>query len=178
MFNEPGGMPIAGGVALAGLLYAGVSAFVTGPVIGERMADKHVGWDRVCPAQIRAQIQADDPPAPSVPRLDLCGMLFGVYGSDGAAYCDMHGDHLNSPANQLIDRTNQQRQKAREWREDKAVSQAATRCECALTLTLERRRTDFALHAGSLRFVTPAPVRGLRTELATALNSPQCALKG
>lgn len=176
MFHEPGGMPIAGGVMFAGLLYAGASMFITGPVIGERTIEKS-GWPATCASQIRANVEADKP-APPIRLPNLCGLIFGIYGRDGAAYCDMHGHHFDNPANKILGGIEEQKRKVHERRLAHAASKAGSRCECAVTTTLEAQRVPLALYAGSLRLVTPPSVKALSSELTTALNSPRCAMKG
>lgn len=177
MSYETAGLPIAGGIILAGVLYALVSAFVTGPMIGERMAAK-TGWERQCPAQIRADIISKSPPAPKLPRLD-CNMIFGLFGPDGEDYCRAYGRHFeDNPINRALDFSQDAARNVQKQRMEHAASMAETRCSCALVLTIERRRVDLALHAGSLRLITPASVRGLHGELTNALNMPRCAAKG
>jgi hypothetical protein len=178
MFNEPGGMPIAGGMVLAVLLYGATSLFITGPVIGERTIQK-MNWNKVCVRHISDKIHLDEVPIRSVPKLGCMQMFGGWFGADGAAYCEMHGDLFeNNPINNMIDGIAQSERELQKKRIDRAVKQAGTRCDCAVTTTLEKRRTDFALYAGSLRFVQPRSVSSLQSELKTNLNSSNCASKG
>ncbi len=175
MFGEQGNFPIAGGVLLAVGAYALVSLFISGPVIGSRTIEKS-NWHVNCRAEIRAAVQEKAPPQVRLPS--MCRLLFSFHGQQGSNYCDMHGHHFDGPANKLIDGLNAQKRALHEKRMSRAAGKSRSRCDCAANLTLEKRRTDWAFYAGSLRLVTPQPVNSLRSELITALNSPLCSQKG
>lgn len=177
MFQDTSGLPIAGGALMAALLYAGASVFITGPVIGERTIEKS-NWASRCDGFIRAEITADEPEAPRIPKLG-CSAIFGLYGRAGQEYCRVHGHHFdNNILTQTLEAAQNAKQAARKKRMDYAASRAGSRCDCAVTMTLEKRRTDFALYAGTLRLVVPRSVKSLQSELKSALNSPECAAKG
>ena len=59
-------MPAMGGTLVAALAYAGVSAFITGPLIGERMIEKS-GWAQSCPTLIVRAARAEEPDATVAP---------------------------------------------------------------------------------------------------------------
>ena len=67
---------------------------------------------------------------------------------------------------------------AQQRRMEYAASLAGSRCECAVTTTLENRRVPLAIHAGSARLVTPPSIKLLESDLVASLNSPACARKG
>jgi len=177
MFQDAGNLPIAGGALVAAILYAGVSFFVTGPLIGERTAIK-AGWYGQCASRISAEISSANPDSLPLPKLG-CEALFGFFGEEGAAYCRRYGDVFDDNIlTQTLDRAQSASRAARENRIENAAANASSRCECALTTMLERRRTSFALYAGSLRLVTPPAVKALQSELVSSLNSPACAFGG
>ena len=177
MFQDTGGLPIAGGALMAVVLYGGVSLFITGPVIAERTIEKS-DWAARCDGFIRAEIKADEPEAPRIPKLG-CSAIFGLYGRAGQEYCRVHGHHFdNNILPQTLEAAQKAKRAARKKRMDYAASRAGSRCDCAVTMTLEKRRTDFALYAGTLRLVVPRSVKALQSELTSALNSPECAAKG
>lgn len=168
-----GNMPVAGGAVAAGLFYAGVSLFVTGPLIGERMIDK-MGWEARCAAHLRAEAEAQAPAAAAA-GLD-CAMVFGtLLGREGAQLCMAFE---NSPIGQTLQSAGSAGQEVERRRMDYAASRAGSRCECAVTTTLENRRVPLALHAGSARLMTPLSVKRLGSDLIASLDGPFCKLKG
>lgn len=164
-------LPVSGGVVASGLVWAGVSAFVLGPLVGDRTAHLKLNWPETCERSIRASAQTDGPAA-TVQVPSLCGLFFGIYGDDGARYCAMHGHHIDGPANRLLGGIQAQRDEVHRRRMEFAVSRADSRCSCALTTATEKRRLQLALHAGTARLV---PLKNWRSELVTALNSTECA---
>ncbi|MCW2308837.1 hypothetical protein [Rhodobium gokarnense] len=84
----------------------------------------------------------------------------------------------NNILTQTLEAAQNAKRAVRKKRMDYAASRAGSRCDCAVTMTLEKRRTDFALYAGTLRLVVPRSVKSLQSELKSALNSPECAAKG
>lgn len=174
MFQDASGLPVAGGALAAALLYAGVSVFVTGPVIGARTIEKS-DWSGQCARHIRAEIEADEPAPRKLPKIG-CSAIFGLFGQAGSEYCRVHGHYFdNNVLTQTLEAAEKAKAAARKKRMEFAASRAGSRCECAVTLTLERRRTEFALYAGTLRLVTPHSVGALSSELKSALNSSSCA---
>ena len=157
MLGEMQSTATGGGIIIAGLLYAGVSAYGTGPLIGERMAAK-MNWSKVCQAHVAARVKNAKPAPTFTPKLD-CNAIMGWLGPQGQAYCRKHGHNFRFPfANQF----EQHQRKLREQRRrilNQELSRSHSRCSCALTLTLERHRTSFAIHAAGARFLTPAPVK-------------------
>lgn len=169
-------LPLSGGLLGAATLYAGLSLFVTGPLIGERMVEKF-GWANTCAAHVQANAEAQRAEAAPVPRLD-CGALLGSFlGRDGAKLCAAYGPLLD-PIGRAQDAAEAAKRSFDRQRLEHAAAGVANRCECASATTLENRRVALALHAGSARLITPPSIRTLRSDLMMSLASPACALKG
>jgi hypothetical protein len=167
--------PLAsGGMAVAAAVYVGASLYVTGPLVAERTIERS-GWQRTCQAHLSAAVTKDEPLPAFVPKLD-CQAFLGWFGADGRAVCDAHGNP--SFALPGFDQLEAQRRRLDQLRHEQLaarVAQSPSRCACAVTVTLERHRTDFALYAGSARLITPSAVRNLSSELQTSLRTPICA---
>ena len=172
MFQDGNGLPVSGGVIVAGLIYAGVSMFVTGPVVGERTIAKS-GWAQQCKAVLKSEIIVQAPAPTFTPRLN-CNALFGLLGDQGQAWCSMYGNRLLPFTNQL-EKLQSRKRAFQQKRMSLAISQSKNRCDCAAALTLEQKRVPLAIYAGSIRLVTPPAIRNLKSELITSLRSPRCA---
>lgn len=167
-------MPAAGGAVAVGLFYAGVSLFVAGPLVGERMVDK-MEWAARCAAHLRAEAEAQAPADSIAPGL-ACSAVFGaLLGPEGRQLC---AAFENGPVGQTLQSMGNAGQEAHRRRLNHAATRAGSRCECAVTTTLENRRVPLALHAGSARLITPPSVRLLGSDLVSSLNGPACAMKG
>lgn len=178
MFGENGSLPITGGALLAVLLYGATSLFVTGPLVGERMVEK-LEWGAQCTRHLRAEVEAAEPPARIMPQLGCNELLGSMFGQEGAWFCARHGSRFtDNPVSRMLDATDRTARAAQQKRMHHAASKAGSRCECAVTTTLEARRVPFAIHAGSARLITPSSVRLLESELVSSLNTPACAMKG
>lgn len=177
MFGESGNLPLAGGALMAALLYAGVSLFVTGPLVGERMVAK-MDWPAQCAGHIRAAIEADQPVQTAIPKLG-CDEMIGIwFGAEGDRFCARHGDvFANNPINKTLQAAEDAKREAQKRRIEYAASRAGSRCECAVTTTLENRRVPLALYAGSARLITPPSVKLIGSDLVSSLNSPACTMK-
>lgn len=177
MIFDSQSIPAAGGMVMAAALYAGAAYFIAGPVVGERLIEKS-GWSDRCPRVIAQAAQRSAPTAPAMPKLD-CSMIFGWFGPEGRAFCETNGAWFSdNPLSTVIEGLEEQaRQEVQRHLRD-ATSGAASRCDCAASLALESSRTDFALHAGSLRLLTPHDVKTLDSALERALTAPLCAAKG
>lgn len=176
MLNESNGLPISGGVLIAGLLYAGASLFISGPVVGERMIAKS-DWGRQCKVVLRTELVARAPAPTFTPKLD-CNSIFGIFGKQGQALCRVHGNVLKIPFADQLKAIQNQKRALQQKRLALAASKTGSRCDCAVSLTLEKRRVPLAIYAGSIRLVTPPAIKNLNSELMTALRSPQCEMKG
>jgi hypothetical protein len=167
-----GNMPVAGGVLAAGLFYAGASLFVTGPLVGERMVAK-MDWAHQCARHIRAEAQSSAGPA--MPKIG-CNELFGMWlGRDGERFCQVLD---KSPIGQALHSAGEGKREMQERRFEYAAARAGSRCECAVSTTLENRRVPLAIYAGTARLVTPPSVKLLQSDLVSSLNAPSCAAKG
>ncbi|MBL4759225.1 MAG: hypothetical protein JKY32_16855 [Rhizobiales bacterium] len=173
MFENGNGLPVNGGVIVAGLIYVGVSMFVTGPVVGERTIARS-GWDQQCKAALKSEIVAQAPAPTFTPRLN-CNAVMGLFGTQGQALCRQYGERLLPFANQLNE-LQSRKQALQQRRMSLAISQSKNRCDCAAALTLEQARVPLALYAGSIRMVTPPAIKNLKSELISALRSPRCAV--
>lgn len=171
-------LPVTGGVVLAGLAYCTVSLFMTGPLVGERLVAK-MDWPKQCAAHIRAEAEAEQSASKPMPKLGCHEMIGGWFGNEGAAFCASHGAILDkSPISQSLQAADDAKREAQGKLLEFAAGRAASRCECAVTTTLENRRVAFAIHAGSARLVTPSSVKLLAGDLVSVLNSSACAMKG
>ncbi len=178
MFGENGSLPITGSALLMAILYALISLFITGPLVGDRMVAK-LEWGAQCARQIRTDLEAIEPPILSTPKLG-CNEMFGwMFGREGAQFCDRHGNMFSdNPLNKMLEGADNAQRQAQQQRMGLAASRAGSRCECAVTTTLESRRIPFAIHAGSARLITPSSVQRLESDLVSSLNTPACAMRG
>lgn len=173
MLFDPLSFSNAGGAVLGVAAYAGLSFFITGPMVGERLIEK-AGWTARCPELVRASAAQSRPSLQPRPSLD-CAALGHVIGQEGARLCGLvnpliRGDFIDDGTEALhaFDR----------GKAERLAAQAADSCECAATLTARELQGDLALHAGTLRLVTPRPVRTLENTLQRSLGAPICAAKG
>ena len=169
-------LPVSAGLVLGLILYAGVSLFGTGPLVGERLIER-VDWDAQCHRELVADLKARTPSAPPVPKLGCRSVFGGLFGRDGQRLCERHGDFALPGLDQLAAHRRRLEEQRRQ-RLQRAAARTGSQCRCAANLTLEKRRTAFALHTGSLRLMTPAPVRDLRHELTASLADPLCRIGG
>lgn len=176
MLGETGNLPV-GGAAFSLIAYSLVSLFITGPVIGERMADKTVGWDQQCRTALVAEIEVERPEPVFVPKLD-CESTWGAVFPQMKDVCRRYGNpEFNLPFMDQLSALENGKRVLQEKRLELAASQAGSRCDCAVSLTLEKRRVALAIHAGSIRLIEPAPIKTFSSELMTSLHLPQCAGK-
>lgn len=165
--------PISGGLVFGLIGYAAISAFITGPIIGERTIKKS-NWDQQCKAIIQTQLEADRPLPEFTPKMD-CNSILGLFGTQGRQVCRQYGNpELKLPMLDQLREFQQRKNTFQAKRLSLAVSQAGSRCDCAISLTLEKRRMPLAIYAGTARLVTPPPIKNISSELLSALNSPQC----
>lgn len=172
------GLPIGGGLALGVALYGAVAFFVAAPVIGGRIIERS-NWDAQCQALIGAQLELERPEPVFTPKLD-CHSTLGQLFPGMEAVCRKHGNpQFKLP---MLDQLNELQRRKNELQEKRlalSVSQSASQCSCAVSLTIERNRTPLALYAGSVRLVASASIKDdLKHELVVALNSPRCTAKG
>lgn len=163
------------GMTLIGVIgYAALSLTVTGPLVIERTIQKS-GWIAQCQRSLHEEIRANEEMPVFTPRLD-CNSIFGIFGQEGQQLCRDFGN-FSLP---FVDQLNEYEQRIQKLNEDRlaqAAQSSAYRCDCAVSVTQETRRTPFALYAGSARLIKPTAVKNLDSELQTSLRSPLCAGK-
>lgn len=171
-----GSYPVSGGAVLGVAVYALISAFGTGQIVGERLIEQS-NWQQQCERQITSEIRSNQQARPVLPELN-CNSVFGqFFGREGAQFCERYSD-VKIPFADTITQHQNRLANANEQRLANAVSKSSSQCGCASALTLEKNRIDFAIYAGSLRVLTPAPVQNLQASLQTSLHSPQCDMSG
>lgn len=161
--------PASGGSVTAwAAIYAALSLYVTGPLVGERTIDR-LGWMDNCS---RALTQRATPTEPSqnMPPLNCQGVL-GWMGDQARAFCQHYGNPT-LPDIRGLTLESSHRSDAERWLGLR--DENSSKCQCAANVTLSRERVAFALYAGSARLISPAPVRTLSQELETSLNSAVC----
>lgn len=160
-------------LALSALVYIGASMYVTGPLVMERTIEKS-GWVSQCERRLQDDMRRSQVPAPSVPSID-CRSVLGAMGPEMRRMLEVLGGEA---ACEIIDQKKRQQELVEELKRQRltaALSHADTRCRCAVSELIERKRLPFALYAGSARIVTPSAVRSLSSELEASLHAPACA---
>ena len=164
--------PTVGGVSGSLLVYALLSGFVTGPLVGWRTIENS-GWHAQCRQVMATEAEISRPATPAMPKLD-CNSLMGLFGEEGNAICREYGNWSLPFADQII--AERSRIEAlQNKRFEIAAAQSGTRCDCAAAVMTEEHRLVWGLHAGSIRIVTPPSVRNLQSGLVSALRSPWCS---
>lgn len=167
-------LPIGGSLLVGLLAYAGVAAFITGPVIGARMIEKS-GWYQSCPAALRSEVAAQASPGQVIPRMDCRSLLGGIMPELGALCREYGNPDFGGPMTGMMREQERLRREAEERRLSLAASRSHDVCSCAANVLLEDDRTAFALHAGSARLITPPEVASLESSLVRSLRGPSCA---
>lgn len=169
MWSDTAGLPLGGGLLIAGLIYAGASLFITGQVVGERTIHQ-ADWIPRCEKGIVAAVTRDAPVLQTPVKTPDCETIMGSFaGRDGRAMCGAFGFMFENPAAAHIEAQNRRLRQAQKAR----VKQAGSRCSCAVHVALEDR-VPWAIHAGSFRLISPPPVRNFEAELSAALSSDTC----
>lgn len=176
MFQDSGGLPLGGTVLLAFIIYALVSGFVTGPLVGERMAAK-ANWPNMCQSHIRTVEERKRPPVAKMPDIG-CNDIMGMFGRGGHDWCSAYGRNMQIPLGGVLKQFEQQQERVRQEIIDQVTTEATSRCSCAVSKTIGSQRVALGIHAGSLRLITPAPVQNYSATLKASLNTPLCAMKG
>ena len=176
MFSESNGWPVSGGALIGALIYGGAALFITGPIIGARTIEKF-GWQDRCARAVRQVAAARAPAAKVIPKTNCRSTVGLLFGSNGDAWCRMYGGRFKGIGDQ-IEGLRRQAEAQRQKQIAVAGSRAGSRCACAVSTTLEKRRVALAIYAGTLRIVTPPAVANLDAELMSALGSPTCSMKG
>lgn len=183
-------------VLAAAALWAGLSYFITGPEAGTRIA--RADYLPVCEAgfsQLVADAGAERLRTLPVPALDpmqehtlsqvqrlqnnpfmdqLRGMsggmgdIFGIGEAADAAMAQMN--HARRAAQEAYDF-------ARERIEQEtanSIARAGDVCGCVVAAAIAQSRTEWALYAGTLTVIEPAPVKDFAQEMDRAFNSGRC----
>jgi hypothetical protein len=177
--QDTSNFPIGGSLLVGLLAYGFISMFWTGPLVAERVMELQIDWPNACRQSLKRKIiekhEEENQPV-FQPRLS-CDMI-GSLNPRWQAFCDYY---LRGPLGKYDSMLGNISRKKREYQQKRlaeAISKTGSRCSCAIAATLEKRRTSFALYAGSLRLIEPAAIRNLTSELESALHSPACAMKG
>lgn len=170
-------LPVSGSLVIGAVLYAGLSVFGTGQVVGERLVEKS-RWQQTCQRGLKAQIETNRPAPAFVPKMD-CNSTLGLFGRDGRNVCRKYGNpHFKPPFMDQLLAHRRRIESLKAKRSANAAAKASTRCECASTLALEKQRIGLGLYAGSLRIIKPSALQNLKAELVSALHAPSCQMKG
>lgn len=173
MLQEGNGLPLSGGLLIAGLLYFGASMFVTGPIVGKRTIEKS-NWIPRCERAIVQSVTQDVPALKTPAATPDCKIIMGTFaGPDGRALCGAVGFLFDNPLARQIEVQNERVTRAHKNRIAQAASRAGSRCSCAVNVALENQ-IPWAIHAGSFRLVTPPSVANLDAGLLSVLSSNVC----
>lgn len=172
MIHEAQGWPISAGAMIAVGIHVGSSLFITGPTVAERTVRKS-GWIAECERSVAKHAEAREAPVTTefIPNMMQCTIDMRRNPLI-AKYCDMADQAVlqkHRAQQALIDQ--------RKARIAAAASRAGSRCECALSVSSEQDRIDWAIYAGSLRLVTPNNVRSRDARMSAALSSSSCSMK-
>lgn len=174
MFDSFNQLPVSGGTLMAGALYVGASMFVTGPLVGERVIAKS-GWAQTCRSELHADIETRRTPPREMPSLD-CRSIAGAFLPQLNELCDYYGNFdFGGLASSVIQAKERAKREMEDRRLARAAAQSGSRCACAAALVSQD--SAWAIHAGSLRLITPPAIKQLNAELLQALHTPRCAEK-
>lgn len=172
MILEPNSLPVSGSVLFASVAWIGLSAFVLGPILAERSAQK-IGWQADCEKQVVRTVAAQEP-ALSVEPTFGCNDVLGHIPYEQRQIMERLGF---GAACQMVDRANEQKQRLLQMKRqalEQAAAAAGSKCSCAIAHMTTSKRWDLALAAGSARLVLPPSVANLRVSLMESLTSPSC----
>ena len=165
-----------GSMVIAALAYAGLSGWVTGPLVAERTIE-NMGWEQSCTLSVQQDIVNRQPTNNFEPRVS-CDNLFGHFPNEHKQLLDFFG---MGAACSMMDQLNNQRDKLEELKRNRikaAAAEANDKCACAVNTLIENKRTSIALYAGSARLLKPATFKNLEAELKASLNTPSCSQLG
>ena len=169
-------LPISGGVIVAGITWAAISAFALGPVVADRTIENS-GWHKTCETNLRSSIAARIPKPQSTPKI-TCGDIAKIFGMAGDAdqLCEQGGNAIFDLM--MIDPLAGQKEQMRKRqaaRLAQIADQAPSRCSCASSFVASDR-LSWGLFAGSARQL--GGPKNLQAKLTQALHSPECARLG
>lgn len=165
---------LSGGLALSILAYGLFSAFVSGPEILTREAQK-IGWQNQCERLVVAELRQSQPQPEFQPQVDYRGVMRGIFGRDADPLL-----RLMEPLGQIADQAQEHArnvERMNEARLRQKAQAAGSRCGCAVTM-LSEERVALGLYAGSGRLVTPPLFKNLNAELQASLRSARCGFAG
>lgn len=165
------GLPLGGGAVIGVIVYVLLSLFVTGPLVAKRTIEMD-GWEARCTATLSNTVRRDHQ-GQLPPEVFNCRAIVGQFDPSSQELCGFL-DMLTMP----IEAERRRVQRLAEERTNSALAGVGSACGCAVTLAIEEERMSFALHAGSLRTITPEPVSRLHATLDSAVRSPKCAFRG
>lgn len=165
--------PVGSSTILGFALWAGVSWFATGQMVGERMIELS-GWQDACTQNLVAQVERQAPPSYRTPRTD-CSAVLGSFLPELDQLCRGFGNpDLASPEIRQLRNEIAQAEARHHQRLSRVAEAAPNQCKCAASVVLEDR-LPWALHAGSARLITPSEIKHLDQSLSQALHTPLCA---
>ena len=168
---EPYNSNLLGSSAVLTVLgVAAFSAYVSGPLIVDRMSQK-MNWVSDCIKIIEREIKLSAPQQPAMPQIS-CDSMLNMAGRDWGNLARTFG--LDQACKAVEFQADLEKQITQEKLSAK-ISAAPSACECAVSHTIDEKRGSIALHAASARLVTPLAIQNLKTEFMTSLNSPTCA---
>ncbi len=172
MFDTQGSM-IGSGALIAGLIYAGTSMYVTGPLVTQRLVEKS-GWLARCERNIKQEIGTSQSMSPALPQID-CGAILRNLDPAMRRLIETFGGGV---ACQMADAKRRQQEALAEFKRQRLrniASLAGSRCQCAVSTLTDTKRLSVGLYAGSARLIQPGIIRNLDGELTVALHGAYCA---
>jgi len=163
---------MGGGLALAVAGYALFSAFITGPELLIREANK-AGWQNQCQRIVVTELKQSKPVEEFTPDLDYRDVMRGLFGRDADPFLQMM-----QPLGDIADKAQAHKRNLKRQQEARLQARAkaaGSSCACAVTAITERR-VALGLYAGSGRMITPPLFKDLDAELKTSLRSPRCQI--
>lgn len=167
-------LPISGGVILAGIAWAGISALALGPLVADRTIETS-DWQQSCERKIQISIARQAPSVSTSPDIS-CRNVSQMMGSALSDFCQQGGDVLFELL--TIDPLAGQKQHLRrqeQERLDRLAEQAPSRCSCA-SMVVSQDLITWGLYAGSARLLGGPD--DLNADLHHALRSERCAKLG
>lgn len=165
-------LPINSTLILAGALWAGISFFVLGEVVADRMIEK-TNWSATCQQNLNNNLVAKLPEPKTSPSVS-CEQILGVFGQDLQTLCRQGGNELFDLLS--LDPLAAQKEQLRRQETARLARIAAlspSRCDCAARV-VSADRLSWGLYAGSARLI--GGPQNLQSTLTQALHSPVCTL--
>ncbi|CTQ58144.1 hypothetical protein LA5095_01956 [Roseibium album] len=165
-------LPVSGGVLASGLVFAGLSAFVLGPLVAERTAQK-IGWYQDCEREIVQDLHSHTSDPVQQPAIS-CKDMFGHMPGEHRQVLNLFGMGAACAA---LDQTLEQKRRLetlRQQRLERAADEAGARCSCAVAHLVETERVSLALFVSSARLITPPSLTDFRASLKSSAESPIC----